>query len=57
MSWWKPADVGFAARDKLADLGHGARLLMRLLGCSGASLRRFGLVRDQLHFLGNYSLS
>ncbi|MDB5732388.1 MAG: putative transporter, ATP-binding component, partial [Variovorax sp.] len=48
---------GYAARDKLADMGHGARLLMRLLCCSGASLRRFGLVRDQLHFLGNYSLS
>ncbi|RZJ13272.1 MAG: ABC transporter permease, partial [Haliea sp.] len=26
MSWWKPADVGFATRSKLADLGHAARL-------------------------------
>lgn len=57
MSWYKPADVGFALRCKLADLGRGARLFVRLLGLAGASLRRFGLVRDQVHFLGNYSLA
>jgi len=27
------------------------------MALSGASLRRFGLVRDQIHFLGNYSLA
>lgn len=57
MSWYKPADVGFATRAKLADLGRGARLFVRLMGLAGASLRRFGLVRDQVHFLGNYSLA
>lgn len=57
MSWYKPADVGYATRGKLADLGHGARLLLRLLGLTGASFRRFGLIRDQIHFLGNYSLA
>lgn len=34
MSWWKPADVGFAVRHKLADLGGGARLFVRLLARS-----------------------
>jgi len=57
MKWWSPADVGFAARGKLADLGHGARLFARLLLLTGPTLRRFGLVRDQVHFLGNYSLA
>lgn len=31
MSWYKPSDVGFATRSKLADMGHGARLFFRLL--------------------------
>lgn len=57
MTWFKPADVGYAVRSKLADMGHGARLFARLLGLGAASLRRFGLVRDQIHFLGNYSLA
>lgn len=57
MSWLRPADVGFSTRKLLADLGYGARLFLRLLGSLGSSLRRFGLVRDQIHFLGNYSLS
>ncbi len=57
MAWYKPADVGFAVRSKLDDLGRGARLFVRLMGLAGASLRRFGLVRDQVHFLGNYSLA
>ena len=57
MSWWRPSDVGYAVRCKLADIGTGARLLVRLVGLFGATMRRFGLVRDQVHFLGNYSLS
>ena len=57
MSWYKPADVGWATRNQLADLGHGARLFFRLLGTLFASLKRFGLIRDQLFFLGNYSLA
>jgi phospholipid/cholesterol/gamma-HCH transport system permease protein len=57
MSWWRPSDVGFAVRGKLADLGYGARLFMRLLALGAPTLRRFGLVRDQIHFLGNYSLA
>jgi phospholipid/cholesterol/gamma-HCH transport system permease protein len=57
MSWYNPADVGFATRSKLADLGRGARLFMRLVALFGPAMRRFGLVRDQVHFLGNYSLA
>ena len=57
MSWYKPSDVGFATRVKLADMGYGARLFVRLLLQMGPTLRRFGLVRDQIHFLGNYSLA
>jgi phospholipid/cholesterol/gamma-HCH transport system permease protein len=51
------ADLGFAVRCKLADLGHAARLFAQLLGLGWSSLKRFGLVRDQIHFLGNYSLA
>jgi phospholipid/cholesterol/gamma-HCH transport system permease protein len=57
MSWYKPADIGFAVRSQLADLGQGARLFIRLLGTLGGSFKRFGLIRDQIHFLGNYSLA
>ena len=57
MSWWHPADIGHATRGLLVDLGRGARLLARLLSLTGPALRRFGLVRDQVHFLGNYSLA
>jgi phospholipid/cholesterol/gamma-HCH transport system permease protein len=57
MSWYKPSDVGFALRAKLADIGQGTRLFLRLLASLGPTLKRFGLVRDQIHFLGNYSLA
>lgn len=57
MSWWRPSDVGLAVRRELADIGQATRLFFRLLALAGPSLRRFGLVRDQIHFLGNYSLA
>ncbi len=57
MSWFKPADWGWWTRRKLADLGHAARLWVRLVGMLGASLRRWNLVVDQGHFLGNHSLA
>ena len=57
MSFWRPSDIGFAVRRKLADIGHGATLFWRLLGPGARALGRFGLVRDQIHFLGNYSLA
>jgi phospholipid/cholesterol/gamma-HCH transport system permease protein len=57
MSWYHPADLGFAVRRKLADIGLGARLFARLLRLFPAVWQRPGLVRDQVHFLGNYSLA
>ena len=57
MSWWHPAHVGYAVRSKLADVGQGARLFVQLLRLLGTALRRPQLVGDQIHFLGNYSLS
>ncbi|HRN74889.1 lipid asymmetry maintenance ABC transporter permease subunit MlaE [Ottowia sp.] len=57
MSWWRPSDVGFALRSQLADMGYAARFFWRLVMLLGNSFRRFGLVRDQIHFLGNYSLA
>ena len=56
MSWYKPSDIVFSTRKQLADIGLGARLFVRLLTTLGGSLKRFGLIRDQIHFLGNYSL-
>ncbi len=56
MSWYNPSDVGLAVRGKLADWGYGARLLVRLFALMGPTFKRFSLVRDQIHFLGNYSL-
>lgn len=49
--------IGYAVRLKLADIGYATRLFLRLLACAGTALRRFGLVREQIHFLGNYSLA
>jgi len=57
MSWLKPSDLGFAVRCQLANLGRGAHLFFKLLTTLPESLRRFGLIRDQIHFLGNYSLA
>ena len=55
MSWYKPADVGFAV-SKLAAIGQATRLFVQLLALLPATLARPALVRDQVHFLGNYSL-
>ena len=57
MQWLNPANVGFAVRSKLADMGYGARLFVRLLGLLGATLRRPHLLTEQIFFLGNYSLA
>jgi phospholipid/cholesterol/gamma-HCH transport system permease protein len=57
MSWFKPSDIGFSVRGQLADMGQGARLFVRLMTTLFGSFRRFGLIRDQIHFLGNYSLA
>ena len=57
MSGWRPSDVGYAVRRQLADMGYAARLFLRLLQLAGPSFKRFGLIRDQVHLLGNHSLA
>ncbi len=61
MSRYSPATfisgLGFAVRSQLAELGYAARLMSRLVALTGPALARFGLVRDQIFFLGNYSLA
>jgi phospholipid/cholesterol/gamma-HCH transport system permease protein len=51
------ANIGWATRTFLAQVGHATALFVRLLWLGPACLRRFGLVRDHMHFLGNYSLA
>ncbi|MET4578798.1 lipid asymmetry maintenance ABC transporter permease subunit MlaE [Ottowia thiooxydans] len=57
MSWWRPSDVGYALRVSVSDMGYATRFFWRLLKLAGPTFRRFSLVRDQIHFLGNYSLA
>ncbi len=57
MKMMAPRELGWQVRQLLAGWGYGARLMLRLLGSLGSSMRRFGLVRDQIHFMGNYSLA
>ncbi|MBE2263709.1 MAG: lipid asymmetry maintenance ABC transporter permease subunit MlaE [Burkholderiaceae bacterium] len=57
MSWYRPADVGFSTRLMWMKWGYATRLLLRLVALLGFCLQRFGLVRDQLLFLGNRSLA
>jgi phospholipid/cholesterol/gamma-HCH transport system permease protein len=57
MSWYKPSELGYTVRSKLADMGFGARLFLRLLASIGTTLKRPTLLRDQIHFMGNFSLA
>ena len=56
MSWYQPKEIGYAVRYQLDAIGYAARLFMRLCATLGYALRRNVLLRDQIHFLGNYSL-
>lgn len=51
------ARLGRSTRAQLAALGQATRLLGQLLGLLPATLVRFRLVGEQIHFLGNYSLA
>jgi phospholipid/cholesterol/gamma-HCH transport system permease protein len=57
VKWLHPSELGWAARRQLAGLGFGARLFLRLMATLGGTLKRPGLLRDQVHFMGNYSLA
>ncbi len=48
--------IGWVTRAWLARLGRGFMLFFRLLVVAPRAMLRFGLVRDQMHFLGNHSL-
>ncbi len=50
------ARIGLTVRIWLGDLGAAARTFMALITGSVSLLRRFRLVTDQIHFIGNYSL-
>ena len=52
-----PARIGAALRAHCTAIGQATRLLLRLFGLLGATLRRPRLMGDQIHFLGNYSLA
>ena len=47
------AHIGWVTRSWLADIGHAARLFVQLLAFAPACLRRVGLVRDRMRFLGS----
>jgi len=49
--------LGGGVRQQLHDLGYAARLFVRLVALWVSTLRRLALLRDQIHFLGNYSLA
>ncbi|WP_395385471.1 lipid asymmetry maintenance ABC transporter permease subunit MlaE [Paucibacter sp. JuS9] len=51
------ASIGLALREKLAGIGWGARLFAQILARSLQALARFSLIREQVFFLGNRSLS
>jgi phospholipid/cholesterol/gamma-HCH transport system permease protein len=55
MTDWLAA-IGAWVRNGLSDLGLQARTFVALIRASGDLLRRFRLVTDQVHFIGNYSL-
>lgn len=57
MNFLNPSELGFAVRCRLADLGAGARLLGRLFALALPAFRRGRLIVEQVHFLGNHSLS
>ena len=51
------ARLGHSTRAQLAALGQATRLFGQLLGLLPATLARFRLVGEQIHFFGNYSLA
>ncbi|MBF6630042.1 MAG: lipid asymmetry maintenance ABC transporter permease subunit MlaE [Comamonas sp.] len=51
------AALGLGVRRQIAALGQAAQLFVRLLAMLPATLARFRLLSDQIHFLGNYSLA
>lgn len=50
------AALGRVMREFVMNLGFATRTFFAVLRSSGGLLRRFRLITDQIHFIGNYSL-
>ncbi|MBC7452778.1 MAG: lipid asymmetry maintenance ABC transporter permease subunit MlaE [Massilia sp.] len=50
------ARVGAYARETVASVGFAARSFFGLLAVSPGAMKRPGLISEQVHFIGNYSL-
>jgi phospholipid/cholesterol/gamma-HCH transport system permease protein len=50
------AAIGRAVREFITNVGFATRTFFAILGSSAGLLRRFRLITDQIHFIGNYSL-
>ncbi|MDN4037031.1 lipid asymmetry maintenance ABC transporter permease subunit MlaE [Massilia sp. YIM B02443] len=50
------AAIGRTVRESIASLGFAVRAFFNLLGVSPGAFRRPGLISEQIHFIGNYSL-
>ena len=48
------SQIGFATRRELVGIGYACRVFVALLRVAPASFKRFGLIRDQIYFLGNH---
>ena len=50
------SSVGRSVRENIASIGFATRSFFTLLGVTPGALRRPGLISEQIHFIGNYSL-
>lgn len=55
LDWF--ASIGAWVRGLFSGIGYGARFFCRLLWLSVVALKRPRLIIEQIHFIGNYSLS
>jgi phospholipid/cholesterol/gamma-HCH transport system permease protein len=53
----RTAQLGAWVRARIADVGHGGRFFFRLCFLALAAWKRPRLIIDQIHFIGNFSLS
>lgn len=50
------ASLGSSTRKFIGNVGYATRMLLTVVRVSGGLFKRFRLVTDQIHFIGNYSL-
>jgi phospholipid/cholesterol/gamma-HCH transport system permease protein len=51
-----PAAIGRSLRENIESIGFATRAFFNLLGVTPGALRRPGLISEQIHFIGNYSM-